>query len=293
MPTKHECAHCGHDRAQHVGVGCEIAGCPCTTFAHTAESTPVAPVNGAAKEWMPEHWTFKSAAVAANFDAHVREQLPWYDLATQAVEHIARHYVPPGGLVYDIGASTGNLAERLTLLLAERKATLVAVEESEAMVAQYLKRRASPRLAQIDVYTKTSDLGIAKDKLREFVVCGDALDYQFEMFDFATLFLVLMFVPVGRRAEFVGRLRSLIRPGGALVVVDKINTPSGYGGTVLRRLAMKWKLENGAKPEDIVKKELSLAGYQRPVDPTFLDTVGRRWFQFGEFVGWLIERGES
>ncbi|WP_321900045.1 hypothetical protein, partial [Paraburkholderia heleia] len=41
--------------------------------------------------------------------AHVHEQLPWYDLATETVVHFARHYIPNGGRVYDIGCATGNV----------------------------------------------------------------------------------------------------------------------------------------------------------------------------------------
>jgi hypothetical protein len=35
----------------------------------------------------PKEWTFYSDAVADKFDRHVREILPWQDLATQAVAH--------------------------------------------------------------------------------------------------------------------------------------------------------------------------------------------------------------
>lgn len=59
---------------------------------------------------IPRDWTFKTSGVANHFDRHVREQLPWYELTTGVIAHVARHYIPEGGLVYDIGASTGNVA---------------------------------------------------------------------------------------------------------------------------------------------------------------------------------------
>ena len=58
---------------------------------------------------IPTEWTFKSSDVAEGFDNHVREQLPWYDLVTDGLRQLARHYIPQNGLVYDIGASTGNM----------------------------------------------------------------------------------------------------------------------------------------------------------------------------------------
>ena len=33
-------------------------------------------------------WTFESENIAKSFDAHVREQLPFYDIVTNAVVHI-------------------------------------------------------------------------------------------------------------------------------------------------------------------------------------------------------------
>ncbi len=86
---------------------------------------------------IPREWTFKNAQIAKAFDKHVREQLPWYDLVTGALAHIARHYIPQGGLVYDIGASTGNIGRALAPTLKERKARLVGIESSNEMCGQY------------------------------------------------------------------------------------------------------------------------------------------------------------
>ena len=65
---------------------------------------------------IPSNWTFEDSDVAKNFNKHVREQLPFYDLVTNAISHIARHYVPENGLVYDVGASTGNIGKSITEL---------------------------------------------------------------------------------------------------------------------------------------------------------------------------------
>lgn len=56
-------------------------------------------------------WTFHG--FAKEFDGHVREQLPWYELASAAMGLIARQYIPKGGKVYDLGASTGNVGRVL------------------------------------------------------------------------------------------------------------------------------------------------------------------------------------
>ena len=215
---------------------------------------------------IPNSWTFKDPSIAAGFDSHVREQLPWYDLATQAIVHIGRHYIPTGGVVYDIGASTGNIGLGLKQILEERDATLTAIEESEDMASHY--------------------------KGGGELVIANAIDYEFKNFDFAVCFLVLMFFPVSVRRSWISSLISKMNPGGAIVIVDKIVTPQGYAGTALRRLAMAWKVDTGTSATDIVRKELSLAGYQRPINPKIFDDLGIRFFQIGEFSGWVIEKSE-
>jgi tRNA (cmo5U34)-methyltransferase len=213
---------------------------------------------------IPKEWTFENSGVASGFDTHVREQLPWYDLVTGAVAHIARHYIPKGGLVYDIGASTGNIGRSLEETLKERKARLIGIEASAEMCAKY---DAPGELVQID-----------------------ALDYQFQPYDLAICYLVLMFMPVEKRPAFIASLKALIKPGGALLIVDKCEAASGYEATVFWRLTLAGKVAAGTDARSIVAKELSLSGVQRPLDPTMLGDGAHLWFRFGDFAGWLITK---
>lgn len=72
-------------------------------------------------------WTFHG--FAGEFDGHVREQLPWYELASAAMGLIARQYIPKEGKVYDLGASTGNVGRVLAPTLEARCARLTALDE--------------------------------------------------------------------------------------------------------------------------------------------------------------------
>lgn len=214
---------------------------------------------------IPTDWTFHRADIAAVFDKHVREQLPWYELATGAVAHVGRHYIPECGLVYDLGASTGNIGRALETTLDSRSATLIPIEASEEMAEIY----AGPQRGRL---------------LR-----ADVRDVQFEPFDLAVAFLTLMFVPVADREALIDRLREAARPGGAIVIFDKTEANAGYAGTVIWRLALAGKVATGVPATEIVAKELSLAGVQRPLDPAVLGYDAIEFFRFGEFAGWLIE----
>ncbi len=210
----------------------------------------------------PGSWTFKSARVAGDFDRHVREQLPWYDLATGIVSHVARHYVPPGGRVYDCGASTGNVGRAIGPVLQQRSASLIAYDESQEMVDRYDAPGAAIRA-----------------DIREADLSGA---------DLIVAFLVMMFVPPADRAALISRMIQSLKPGGAILIFDKMAARGGHVGSVIYRLTLAAKYEAGALPEEIIRKELSLAGVQRPMTEDELPGFDQI-FRFGDFAGYLYE----
>jgi tRNA (cmo5U34)-methyltransferase len=216
---------------------------------------------------IPADWTFNRPDIAAGFDKHVREQLPWYDLATGAVAHIVRHFLPENGLIYDIGASTGNIGEALRDSIASRNARMVAVEKSAEMAACY---RGPGECVE-----------------------ADALTFDFQPCDVCVCFLVLMFIPVSERAALVEKLVKSVRPGGALIIFDKTEYRGGYLSTVMHRLTIAGKVATGCDPSQIIRKELSLSGTQRPLSVDFIEGFDPKMievFRFGEFAGWIIEK---
>lgn len=209
-------------------------------------------------------WTFDTPSVADAFDSHVREQLPWYDLVTQAIVQIGRHYIGRHGLVYDIGASTGNIGRALAGVLEDRCADLVAIESAPEMVARY------------------AGGGTIK--------CERAEAFDYEPFDFAVCMLALMFLRPGDVPVLLDRLTTRVRHGGAIVIVERTLPPAGYLSIVTSRLTLAAKATMGASADQIVAKELSLAGVQRPLDAQLLAVYGAvEWFRFGDFAGFVLE----
>ena len=222
-------------------------------------------VSSKKKMSIPSDWTFRSEDVASAFDGHVREQLPWYDFATGAIAHIARHYIPEGGTVIDIGASTGNIGRALGATLDQRRARFIPLDNSSEMAGAY----AGPGNLH--------------------VVDARSFDYAAERPDLIIAFLVMMFVPVADRCELIDRLKGAIRPGGAVVIFDKMHARAGHVGSVIYRLTLAAKYEAGASPEEVIQKELSLAGVQRPMSDAELSGF-EPVFRFGDFAGFLFER---
>ena len=213
---------------------------------------------------IPQDWTFENDNVAAGFDRHVREQLPWYDLATNSITHIARHYISKQGLVYDIGAATGNIGRALKPVLDDRHAEFFAVE---------------PAYQMNGVYDGPGKLLRSK-----------AEECEYAEFDLAVLFLTLMFIDPCKRLDLMYKLRASCKKGGAIIVFDKVENEGGYISTIMSRLTLAGKKAAGVDSDEIIQKELSLCGVQRPLRIEQLGGNFTEWFRFGEFRGWVLEK---
>jgi len=215
---------------------------------------------------IPKNWTFENKEVANNFDNHVREQLPWYDLATQSIIHIARHYIPENGLVYDLGASTGNIGNAIKNILSERNAEFIAIEKSKEMA---------------DIYQ--CDYG-------ELII-QNIKDYKYQPFDLCICFLTIMFLEPKHRENLLDNLYKKLNTGGAIIIFDKIESIGGYIGTINYRLTLAEKVKTVKDYKQIIDKELSLEGIQRPIKFELIKKFNPKlFFKFSDFVGYIIEK---
>lgn len=217
---------------------------------------------------IPADWTFKSHEVASHFDQHVNEQLPWYELITKVIVVIARHYIEAGGLVYDIGCSTGNITRSIQAAVASRKPKFIGIDDSPDMKEFY-----------------PHDLG-------KFVL-ADACDFPYKQFDLAVCYLFLQFIPLEKRQTFLSVMMKNVKKSGAIIIVDKFISPQKYcySRDIFRRITLSAKRDNGAPSDEILSKELSICGVQRPLNPNIISEASDlafEFFRFGEFAGWII-----
>ena len=213
---------------------------------------------------MTRHWTFEDSKLANNFGAHIKGQLPWYDLATGLVRCIAENYLPDNGVMYDIGASCGNITSSCDDLIKSRNVEAISIESSRAMCESWI--------------------GSGE------IICDNAVNHEYKEFDLCVCFLTMMFLRPSDRVALMAKLKDKCLYGGAIVVVDKFNGNGGYIDTVMRRMTMRQKISSGESPKDIMDKELSLSGVQRPLQ--IQEIQGEQFFQIGEFRGFIITNNE-
>jgi len=209
-------------------------------------------------------WTFETKEIAKGFSKHVNQHLPWYPLATNLIKCIVENYIPTSGVLLDIGASRGNITKSLEDLIWHRGVDAKSFEISKEMVEQF---EGVGSISTID---------------------AEEID---DRFDVAICYLTLMFNSVSKRERILDRLRSLINRGGCIIIVEKFEIEEGgYSSTVQRRMTMRQKLDHGVSAEEIVDKELSLSGVQRPLKIEEIEEFSSsEFFRVGEFRGFILE----
>lgn len=212
---------------------------------------------------IPENWTFKDKNVVDNFDTHVIEQLPWYPLATKMVEHLIRAYLPNDGVLIDFGCSTGNITREAESIIKTRNASAISVDNSSEMANAF--------------------------KGYGELIIDDMENYSYPNFDVGVCFLSIMFMKICNREKFINSLIKKCNKGGAIIIVDKLQSFDGYLGTVIGRLTLSNKILSGCSHKEIIEKELSISGVQRPMRET--DVKGfTKWLQIGDFAGFIYEK---
>ncbi len=136
----------------------------------------------------PTNWTFETPEIARHFDDHVREQLPWYDLATFGALVLGSHYLQRGGRAYDIGSGNGNIARAFSEVISARDIDFVSIESSKEMAKTF---SAPGRL-----------------------LVADACDASYEGADLVISFLAMIFIPTWKRGALIQRVKDSLRPGG-------------------------------------------------------------------------------
>lgn len=216
---------------------------------------------------IPQHWTFKDSSVAEHFDSHVREQLPWYELATKAMAFIAREFIRKDGVVLDLGCSTGNVGIAIQDTLVARNATIIPVDSSSEILEYY----AGPGRPE----------------------CANLEDWEAPPHSLAILFLTLQFIHPSKRERFIAKLLEKTESGGAIILVDRFYPSSHVPrvNTLLHRLTLHAKQLSNTPLDEIMEKELSLVGTQFPLQDFELNsTTATTFFSYGHFKGVVIPK---
>lgn len=218
-------------------------------------------------------WTFEG--VAGEFDAHVRRSVPWYAEGQELVAQISDFFMPEGAVVYDIGCSTGTLAQKILARHPQKTFSLTGIDREPSMIEHAQANICDPRVQ---------------------FACANALEFEYVPANLFVCYYTLQFVPPSVRIDLLKRIYDSLHWGGALLLFEKVRAPDARFQDYMSQLYNEFKLDNGFSEAEIINKARSLKGVLEPFSEhgnlTLLRESGfsdiSTVFKWICFQGWLV-----
>lgn len=225
-------------------------------------------------------WSFDSN-VTQCFSDMLARSIPDYGTMRKLVFDLGSWFVQDRTDIIDLGCSRGDgLAPFIDRFGAG--ASYVALDESESMIDACRERFAG--------WIKNGLLDVRLHDLR------DGLPPRIPSLILSVL--TLQFTPLECRQRIVADAFRMLRPGGAMIVVEKILGPDASADRVLVDAYYAMKRANGYSVDEIEAKRKSLQGVLVPLtaegNEQMLRAEGFRVQQFWQalnFAGWLAIKG--
>lgn len=223
--------------------------------------------------------------VASVFPDMIKRSIPGYSQILGMTGVIAKRYVPEGGRIYDLGASLG----ATTLSVAQQLEHLSEVEfitvDSSTAMTERCKHILAKNLPQRAITT----------------LCGDIRQLEYQPCDLILLNFTLQFLPPKDRQTLLGKLYQALRPGGALIISEKIHFQDPRQAQLLYELHHDFKRANGYSDMEISQKRTALEDVMLTDTPEqhqkrLLETgfsFASQWFQYLNFASFLAIKGDS
>lgn len=219
-------------------------------------------------------------AVVQVFDDMIERSVPGYASVIALTGQLAGRFTAAGDTAYDLGCSTGASLLSMRQHLPQN-ARLIGIDSSAPMIEQ-----CRTNLAQ---HASGCDVSLIE---------GDVADVAFELAAFFALNFTLQFIPLAHRADLITRIAHATRPGGALVLSEKIRFDDASQQQLHTDMHHEFKRRQGYTDLEISQKRTAL---ENIMHPETLDTHRSRlldagyrscevWFQCFNFMSLVAIR---
>jgi tRNA (cmo5U34)-methyltransferase len=190
-------------------------------------------------------WSFNKE-VSEQFDHHVRQSVPFYDLIQSSIAHISDYFVSPSGLIYDLGCATGETIALLEQRHPEKKLRFIGIDHSQDMLQK----------------------AVLKNKDNHRAVFKHSALEQFSFGEKSRLILAvltLQFIPMHERKKIIHNIYETLYEGGAFILVEKTLSTSPLFQDMFTHIQYDIKLDSGLSHQEILLKQESLRGVMTPI----------------------------
>ncbi|WKE64496.1 carboxy-S-adenosyl-L-methionine synthase CmoA [Gallaecimonas kandeliae] len=188
--------------------------------------------------------------VADVFNDMINRSVPGYTTILHTLGKLAPRFAKSGSKIYDLGCSLGAASLAIKRSVDIEGVELIAVDSSEAMVSR--ARR------QLEAY---------KGKVQVSVQQADIRDIDIQDASLVVLNFTLQFLPPEDRDALIQKIHDGLRPGGLLLLSEKLVFEDNAINDLLCELHWDFKRDNGYSELEIAQKRTAIENVMRPDSP--------------------------
>ena len=210
--------------------------------------------------------------VAEVFDDMLDRSVPFYKKVIEMTAEIMGGALQQGDAVYDLGCSTGTTLLHLARMMESKRLRFIGVDNSKAMLNKALRKAEMFSMADRILF-------IEQDITRvDFSGAGGII-----------LNYTLQFIKPAVRLEFLEKIYSALRPGGVLILSEKIGSQDREFNALFLDSYHRYKKRRGYSELEISNKREALENVLIPLSiRENMDMLKRAGFRRAEtFFQWF------
>jgi tRNA (cmo5U34)-methyltransferase len=216
--------------------------------------------------------------VAAVFPDMIRRSVPGYTELVALLGLFASRYAQPDTRLYDLGCSLGAASLSLRARLSAPGCRIIAVDNSPAMLARCADNlRNAPGNTPVEL------------------IEADVREVTIENASLVVMNFTQQFLPPDDRDALIARIHAGLRPGGALLLAEKLSFDNPASRELFESLYADFKRANGYSELEIAQKRSALERVMQPdtlaANAARLRDAGfaqvENWFRCLNFSAWV------
>jgi len=186
-------------------------------------------------------------SVARVFPDMIKRSVPGYPTIVSMTGLLAGRYATAGSTLYDLGCSLGASTLAIRQNIKQQDCRIIAVDNSASMLGR----------CQNIIDTDTHDTPVS-------LTCADLQDVAIEDASVVVLNFTLQFIPRELRDSVIHRIYQGLRPGGIMVLSEKVTFEDPHLDELNIDLHHQFKRANGYSDLEIAQKRSALENVLLP-----------------------------
>lgn len=187
-----------------------------------------------------KNFTF-DAQVVEVFPDMISRSVPGYNTIIDTIGRLSQKYVTDNSSVYDLGCSLGAATLAMRRAITAKNTKIIGVDNSEAMVERCR--------THVNAFKGETPVEIVQANIQDIEITNASM---------VVLNFTLQFIEKEHRQMLIDRIAQGLKPGGVLVISEKVQHANATCNNLLIDLHHDFKRANGYSELEIAQKRTAL-----------------------------------